>query len=126
MVLTGPKVLLVEDDASLRQAIERLFTAAGLDCTAFASAEAMLSANSGKGIACVVSDLKLPAMSGLSLLAEWRRRGERAPFILITAHDTPGLDAEALRLGATPYLANPFLGTALLELVRMVIAAAGW
>ena len=125
MVLTGRKVLVVEDDESMRQAIERLFEAAGLDCIAFASAEAMLSSVNGEAVACVVSDLKLPVMSGLALLAELRARGQQAPFILITGHDTPGLDAEALRLGAAAYLAKPFRGTALLDLVRAAIKSAG-
>jgi FixJ family two-component response regulator len=92
---------------------------------AYASAEALLADNAGLDAACVVSDLKLPAMSGLELLAELRARGRRVPLILITAYDAPGLGGEALRRGAAAYLVKPFHGTALLDAVRAVIAPTG-
>lgn len=58
-------------------------------------------------------------MSGFDLLAEWRTRREAA-LILITAHDAPGMDKEAMRRGAAAYLAKPFRGTALLEVINAV------
>jgi len=125
MTSIGRKVLVVEDDESTRQAFGRLFEAAGLECAGFDSAEALLSSTDRGGIACVISDLKLPAMSGLDLLAELRARGDQSPFILITAHDVPGLGTEALRLGAAAYLAKPFRGTRLLDLVRGLIEHDG-
>ena len=124
MTAAGSKVLLVEDDDSMREAIERLLGAAGFECAAYASAEAMLACGAGQDAVCVVSDLKLPAMSGLELIAELRSRGVKAPLILITAHDAPGQRDEALRRGATSYLAKPFRGTALLEAVNSAIAHA--
>jgi FixJ family two-component response regulator len=122
MTASGPKVLLVEDDDSMREAIERLLGAGGFECAAYPSAEAMLSAGADQGAACVVSDLKLPAMSGLELLAQLRERGGKIPLILITAHDAPGQREDALRRGAISYLAKPFRGTALLEAVNAAIA----
>ena len=122
MKASGSKVLLVEDDDSMREAIERLLGAAGFECAAYASAETMLADSTGVDAACVVSDLKLPAMSGLELLAELRTRGWKSPLILITAHDAPGLREEALRRGASSYLAKPFRGTALLEAVSAAVA----
>ena len=119
---SGPKVLLIEDDDSMREAMDRLLSAAGFECAAYASAEAMLAAGPGLDVACIVSDLKLPAMSGLDLIAELRSRGATAPMILITAHDAPGQRDEALRRGATAYLAKPFRGTALLDEIRAVAA----
>ena len=124
MTAAGSKVLLVEDDDSMREAIERLLGAAGFECAAYASAEAMLACGAGLDAVCVVSDLKLPAMSGLELIAELRSRGAKAPLILITAHDAPGQRDEALRRGATSYLAKPFRGTVLLEAVKSAIAHA--
>jgi len=122
MAAASPKVLLVEDDDSMREAIERLLGAAGFECAAYASAEAMLANFAGPDAACIVSDLKLPAMSGLDLLAELRTRGWKSPLILITAHDAPGLREDALRRGATSYLAKPFRGTALLDAVNAAVA----
>jgi len=122
MKASGPKVLLVEDDDSMREAIERLLGAAGFECATYASAEAMLADSADVDAACVVSDLKLPAMSGLELMAELRSRGWKSPLILITAHDAPGLREDALRRGATSYLAKPFRGTVLLDAVNAALA----
>jgi FixJ family two-component response regulator len=124
MAISGPKVLVVEDDDSLRAAIGRLLGAAGFESPACASAEAALDGHTGDEPVCVVSDLRLPGMSGFELLDELRRRGWRAPFIAITAHDAPGLGDEALRRGAAGYLVKPFRGSTLLDAVRASIEAA--
>ena len=117
-------VLVAEDDDSMREAIERLLNAAGFQCEAHASAEALLASGSGRAAACVVSDLKLPGKSGLELLAEIRSRGGWPPLILITAFDVPGQREEAQRRGAVAYLIKPFSGTALLAAVRAVVEPA--
>jgi two-component system C4-dicarboxylate transport response regulator DctD len=114
-------VLLVEDDDSMREAIERLLNAAGFRCQAHASAEALLARGLDEGFAGVISDLRLPGMSGLALLAALRERGVSLPFILITAHDAPGLGDKAVQCGAAAYLAKPFRGTTLLDALRAVI-----
>jgi FixJ family two-component response regulator len=119
------KVIVVEDDDSMREAIERLLGAAGIACTAFTSAEAMLADAAAGVAACVVSDFKLPSKSGLDLLAELRARHSCPPLILITAHDAPGLRDEALQRGAADYLVKPFRGTALLASIKAATAAAG-
>ena len=116
------RVLVVEDDGSMREAIERLLAAAGFEAVAYVSAESLLADDAAHDRGCVISDLRLPGMSGLDLLAELRARGWRAPLILITAYDAPGLNDEALRRGAAAYLVKPFHGTALLAAVRAVIA----
>jgi len=123
--MAGPKVLVVEDDASMREAIERLLGAAGFEAVAYASAEALLEGSGGSDAVCVVSDLRLPAMSGLELLAELRARGQRQPLILITAFDAPGRSADALRRGAAAYLVKPFHGTALLAALKAAITSVG-
>jgi FixJ family two-component response regulator len=118
------RVFLVEDDESKRQAVERLPNAYHFECTAHASAEDLLAQGAGDGAACVVSDLMLPAMSGLDMLAEMRSRGGWPPLVLVTAHDRPGLCDEALRRGAAGYLAKPFHGTALVAAVESAIESA--
>jgi len=125
MVTAGPKVLVVDDDESMREAIERLLDAAGFEPIAYASAEAALAEGAGRDAVCVISDLKLPAMSGLELLAELRARGQQQPLILITAYDAPGRGEDAMRRGAAAYLVKPFHGTALLAAVRAAIAPVG-
>jgi FixJ family two-component response regulator len=115
---------LVEDDESMREAIERLLHVAGFECAAYASADALLGRGVDEHSACVICDLRLPGMSGLELLATLRERGIVLPFILITAHDSPGLRENAKRCGAAAYLTKPFRGTALLEAVRRAIEPA--
>lgn len=122
MSTATPKVILVEDDDSVREAFERLLGAAGFRCAAYASAEAMLMECACEGAACLVSDLRLPEMSGLELLDALRSRGWTLPAIVITAHDAPGRREEATAHGAAAYMVKPFRGTALLEAIRNVIA----
>jgi len=124
VVCLGGTILVVEDDASMREAIERLLGAAGFAYLAYASADALLARGIDQGSACVISDLRLPGMSGLELLAALRERAVTLPFILITAHDTPGLREKAIECGAAAYLPKPFRGTTLLEAVRGVITTA--
>jgi FixJ family two-component response regulator len=116
------KVIVIEDDDSMREALTRLLGAAGLESSAFSSAEEFLAAGVGEEAACVVSDLRLPETSGLELLDVLRARGNRIPFILITAHDQPGQREDAARRGAAAYLIKPFRGTVFLDTVRTVIA----
>jgi DNA-binding response OmpR family regulator len=63
-------------------------------------------------------------MSGLDLLAHLRSHGTSSPFIMITAHDVPGLRAEAMQRGASDYLVKPFRGTALLAAIRAATGRA--
>jgi FixJ family two-component response regulator len=122
MVTAGARaILVVEDDDSMREAIARLLCAADFECHAYVSAEALLARGGGGDAACVVSDLKLPGISGLDLLDEIRARGGWPPLVLITAHDAPGLREAALHRGAVAYLAKPFRGTALLDLLKSVV-----
>jgi two-component system response regulator FixJ len=117
------KVLVVEDDDSMREAIESLLHVAAVDSIMYESAERLLDDGvSGDVAACVVSDLRLPGMSGLELLGQLRVRGATAPMILITAHDSPALRAEAARKGVAAYLAKPFLGSELLIAIRDAMA----
>jgi FixJ family two-component response regulator len=113
----GRRVIVVEDDVGMREAIEVLLDVAGFETTAYASAEDMLSGGAVNGAICVVSDLKLPAMSGLELLGELRLAGVMQPMILITAHDSPAVRKEARRLGAAAILSKPFAGATLLAAI---------
>lgn len=114
-------ILVVEDDDGLREAIESLLDAAGFVTASFASAEALLSAGCMSGAICVVSDIRLPAMSGLELVTKLNLRDGRLPVVLVTAHDSPSVRRDALRRGAAGYLAKPFAGGALLAAIEGVV-----
>ena len=109
----------------MREAIKTLLEAAGVDSALYETAEAFWPTRRRGGRACVVSDLKLPGMSGLELLGELRARGGGPPVIVITAHDSPAVRGEAERGGAAAYLAKPFLGSELLTAIESVCSNGG-
>jgi FixJ family two-component response regulator len=113
-------ILVVEDDDSMREAIATLLSLSGYRTLLFASAEAMLAEDAIERPLCVVSDLNLPAMSGLDLLIELRRRSLPTPVIIITAFDSPSTRQEAMRRGAVAYMAKPFPSSALLTAIHKI------
>lgn len=123
----GRVVILVEDDAGLRAALERMLRTAGFEAQAYADAEAALADRTLDGADCMVIDVGLPALSGFDLLQRLRDRGVTAPAVVISAQDEQRLRQEAGRRGVTHFLAKPFLGSALLRLLDTLIGngAAG-
>lgn len=111
-------MLVIDDDEGMREAIESLLTAAGYATSAYASAEALIAAGTPADARCIVSDIRLPAMSGLELITELRARGTALPVILITAHDSPTLRGAAGLRGAAAYLPKPFARCALLAAIE--------
>ena len=120
----GHVVILVEDDAGLRGALERVLRASGFEAQSYASAEAVLADHRLEWADCLVVDLNLPAMSGLDLVDRIRQHGATVPTVLITAHDEPRVRDEVRRRGIQHFLAKPFLGSALVRLLDSVIAGS--
>lgn len=120
----GHVVILVEDDAGLRSAVERVLRAAGFEAQSYASAEAALADHRLQWADCLVVDLNLPAMSGLDLVDRVRQHGVTVPTVLITAHDEPRVRDEIKRRGIQHFLAKPFLGSALVRLLDSVITGS--
>ena len=118
----GHVVILVEDDAGLRGALERVLRASGFEAQSYASAEAALADRRLAWADCLVVDLNLPAMSGLDLVDRVRQHGVAVPTVLITAHDEPRVRDEVKSRGIEHFLAKPFLGSALVRLLDSVIA----
>lgn len=115
------KVVVVEDDEGMSQAIERVLRAGGFVTASFASAEAALEAGGAAASACLVLDIYLPGMSGFELYQRLASAGKRLNAIFITGCDQPHIRREAERLGANAYLPKPFSGEALLDAVRQAI-----
>lgn len=114
-------IALVEDDASLNRATARLLRARGWHVDCYASAEAFLAA-AGTPPACLVLDIDLEGMSGLSLQRLLRGRGDATPIIFVTGGAHPGARAQAMAAGCAGFLYKPFTGAALLELVQAVLS----
>jgi FixJ family two-component response regulator len=117
-----PIIVVVEDDASMSQAIERILRVGGFAVVMFASAEAALEAGATTTAGCLVLDIRLPGMSGFELYRELVLSGGQPPVIFITAHDEPAIREEAERMGARSYLAKPFSGRTLLDAVTQALA----
>jgi FixJ family two-component response regulator len=116
-------VVIVDDDAGVREATESLLNSAGFATACYESAEAFLGARLGRKARCLVLDLHLPGMSGLELYAAIRAEGLGTPVILLTATHDPGgeLLAGALSAGIAGVLYKPFDGDALVSLVQAAI-----
>ena len=111
-------VAIVDDDDSMRDALQGLLKAVGLPAQAFASAEEFLESGQHRHTACLIADIRMPGMSGLELQAQLNAEHCRIPTIFITAHGDAKLRMQALRAGAVEFLAKPFDDEALLESVR--------
>jgi FixJ family two-component response regulator len=112
-------IVVVEDDAGMKKAIERLLRAAGFQPLSFASAEELLQTEAAASAACLVLDIHLPGISGLEL-GRLLTSGRARPIIFITAQEEALLRDEAQRLGCA-YFRKPFEGKALLEAIRRAI-----
>src|SRR5262245_46378345 len=107
------RIVVVEDDASMSQAIERILRVGGFTAVLFASAEAALEA-SAEAPDGLVLDVHLPGMSGFDLFRRLALQGACVPAVFITAHDEPAIREEAQSLAGS-YLPKPFSGRMLLD-----------
>ena len=114
-------VAIVDDDDSMRSALQGLLKATGLRSRAFASAEEFLTSGDQHQTACLIADIRMPGMSGLELQARLNAEHCRIPIIFITAHGDSKMRMQALRAGAVEFLAKPFEDEALLESVRAAL-----
>ena len=112
------KVLLVEDDRALREALIDTLSLAGHEYRAVDCAEAALLALEEEAFALVVSDVNMPGMDGHQLLAQIRQRQPQLPVLLMTAYAAVERAVDAMRQGAADYLVKPFAPKALLALVQ--------
>ncbi|WP_460416212.1 sigma-54-dependent transcriptional regulator [Pseudomonas sp. microsymbiont 2] len=119
------KVLLVEDDRVLRQALADTLEIGGFAHRAVASAEEALHAVTEEAFGLVVSDVNMPGMDGHQLLGQLRRQHPQLPVLLMTAHAAVERAVDAMRQGAVDYLVKPFEPKALLSLVARHGAGSG-
>ena len=118
-----PRIVVVEDDASMSQAIERVLLAGGFTPVLFASAEAALEAGAADAADGLVLDIHLPGISGFELYRQLVHSGKAIPVIFTTARDEPAARAEAESLGgAGSYLPKPFSGRDLIQAVTWALS----
>ena len=118
----GPLVAIVDDDKSIRNATQNLLTAAGFSTAAFEDAQSFLGSASRDQASCVVTDMRMPGMTGLELYQELVTSGHPIPTVIITAHPEDVTQARAREAGITCYLIKPFTPDELLECVGEALA----
>ena len=111
-------VFVVDDDASMRDAISRLLNAVGLTVQTFASAREFLNRRLPDVPGCVVLDVRLPGLSGLDLQREMVEKGIHIPVVFITGHGDIPMSVQAMKAGAVEFLTKPFRDQDLLDAVR--------
>jgi FixJ family two-component response regulator len=115
-------VSIVDDDASVREALESLFRSVGLPVVSFPSAEAFLAAGQARTTTCLILDLRMPGLDGLGLQQRLIRAGHTIPIVILTGHGDDDARVRAVGAGAVAFMVKPFDGE---FLVRVVEAALG-
>ncbi|MFX1671157.1 sigma-54 dependent transcriptional regulator [Paraburkholderia sp. A2WS-5] len=115
------RVLYVEDEELVRRAGVQSLQLAGFDAAGFANAEAALPLVDAEFAGVVVSDIRLPGMSGLDLLAQCHERAPDVPVILVTGHGDISMAVQAMRDGAYDFIEKPFASERLIETVRRAL-----
>ena len=117
-------VHIIDDDEAVRDSLAVLLELNDLRVETYDSAQAFLVALAAGAEGCVVTDVQMPQMTGLELLAELRAGGHRLPVIVATARAGRTLAAEAMANGAQALLEKPFAPDAFVDAVRGAMAAA--
>ena len=115
------RVLLVEDDEDVRLSTTQMLTLAGFEVEAFASAERARAQISFDVPAIVVSDVRLPGLSGTEWLLELHNADAELPIILVTGHGHIAMAVEAMRKGAYDFIEKPFSSERLVAIVRHAV-----
>jgi len=122
MIEEKPFVYVVDDDLSVRKALDRLLRAAGHGVKTFSSALEFLEYKPVDAPACLVLDIRMPAFNGLDLQDHLAKREDSFPIVFITGHGTVPMSVRAMKAGAVDFLQKPFGDTDLLSVVGQAIA----
>jgi len=114
-------VAIVDDDDSVRGTLHELLRSAGFSSRTFESAEDFLGSGQQQQTACLITDIRMPGMSGLELQARLNAERCRIPTIFITAHGDEEMRLQALREGSVEFLPKPFDDEVLIESVRTAL-----
>jgi FixJ family two-component response regulator len=122
--LATPLVSIVDDDEAVRVATTKLVRLHGFIAHAFASAEEFLRSPRVDETCCLITDVRMPGMSGVDLQSHLIREGKRLPIIFITAMPDEVSRARALEAGAVAFLTKPFDGQMLINVLRDALNGA--
>ena len=111
-------VYVIDDDESVRRALQRLLRSAGFEVKAFSSAEAFLQSGNLDERACIVLDIHMPGLTGFDLQEKLVSMGIRIPVINVSAFDDAETRERARRLGAVAFFRKPVDGQALIDAIH--------
>jgi FixJ family two-component response regulator len=114
-------VAIVDDDDAMRAAVQDLLSSVGIKARSFASAEEFLLSGLQSEVACLISDIRMPGMTGLELQARLIAEGRQTPIIFVTAYGNARTRMQALEAGAVEFLVKPFDDERLIGTVRAVL-----
>ena len=114
-------VSVIDDDESLRRALERLIRSFGFPVVVFPSAHEFLLSDHVQDTACLILDMQMPRMNGLELQSHLAQAGCRIPIIFITAYSDQRVRARALQAGAVDFLQKPFSDDVLFNGIRRAL-----
>jgi FixJ family two-component response regulator len=118
-----PLIAVVDDDPSMRKALERMLAHEGYAVATFASAEAYTAGRAAEcGVDCVVLDVRMPGVTGLDLQRRLNESSHPAPIVMITGHGSAAIRDQALANGAVEVLDKPFSDETLLVAIRRALA----
>ncbi|WP_246175002.1 response regulator transcription factor [Bradyrhizobium paxllaeri] len=123
--MSSPIISIIDDDGSVRAATHNLVRSLGYVVNTFASAEEFLRSPRLNDTSCVITDIRMPAMSGLDLQAHLLATGYRFPFIFVTAFSVESDRDRAMKAGATCFLSKPFDGETLIKCLEAALASNG-
>ena len=113
-----PTVYIIDDDFSVRAALEDLLASVALNCRSFSSTQDFLTSEMPDSPGCLVLDVRMPGQSGLDFQRQMKGLGIGLPVIFITGHGDVGMTARAMKAGAIEFLAKPFDEQALLDAIN--------
>ncbi|MGY4495174.1 response regulator [Pseudomonas sp. TE3610] len=119
-----PIVYVVDDEASVRDALSRLLRSADIAVRTFATADDFLASDFDQRLACLVLDVNLSIGTGFDLQAELRRRASALPIIFMTGYGTIPMSVKAIKAGAQEFLTKPFDENELLDAIDRALAGA--
>jgi two-component system response regulator FixJ len=114
-------VHVVDDDAAVRDSLQFMLEAADLRVRTYDSATALLERLAELEPGCIVTDVRMPGMTGLELIAQLKARGATQPVVVLTGHADVGLAVEAMKAGVVDFIEKPFDEAALLRAVRQAL-----
>ena len=120
--MSGPTVFVVDDDVAVRDSLALLVSSVGLEAETFAGARAFLDAYRPERRGCLITDIRMPGMSGLELQEKLASEHLLIPVIVLTGHGDVPAAVRALKGGAIDFVEKPFNPRALLDLVQQAIA----